>query len=373
MSMVITPQVAALSPQDLQRQACAVLPEAVADFIAGGAGDELTLHRERQAFDEYVFVPRVLTGGREPDLRVSLLGSRVSLPVGVAPMAYQRLVHPGGEVATVGGAAAAGALTVVGTLSSTTLEDCAETADGPLWFQLYWLRDRDLTASLVHRAEAAGYRAIVLTVDAPRLGRRRRDERNGLGLPVEVAPANLSGPYRPAASAPGSSALAAHAAATHDATIGWSDLAWLRSLTRLPLVLKGVLSVPDAERAVREGVDGIIVSSHGGRQLDRATTALHALPDIARAVGGRIEVYMDGGVRQGADVLTALALGARAVFVGRPVLWGLALDGADGVTGVLDRIREELTHTMLLAGRSGLADLTGLLCSRHPSTGEQAC
>ncbi|WP_035798960.1 alpha-hydroxy acid oxidase [Kitasatospora mediocidica] len=363
-----------VEPDDLEQRARAVLPGEVADFIAGGADDERTLRWEQQAFEDYVFEPRVLTGAREPQLAVSMLGTPVALPAAVAPMAYQRLVHPDGEHATVAGAAAAGALTVVPTLSSVTLEAAAERAAGPLWFQLYCLQDRELTASLVRRAEAAGYRAIVVTVDAPRLGRRRRDERNGFTLPADVEPANLAG--RPAGrvhtAGRAESALAVHAAATHDASLSWADLAWLRSLTGLPLVLKGVLSVADAERAVQEGAAGIVVSSHGGRQLDRVPAALHALPEIVHAVGDRIEVYLDGGVRQGADVLTALGLGARAVFIGRPVLWGLAAGGADGVTGVLDRIRDELAHTLVLAGREGVGDLDGLVRPRglrHPLPG----
>jgi 4-hydroxymandelate oxidase len=361
----MSPPVRLLGPaadaDEIERLARTTLPPPVADFIAGGAGDEVTMRQEREAFGRYYIEPRILAGVTEPDLGTELLGTRVALPVGVAPMAYHRLACADGELATVTGAARTGALTVIATLSSESLERVAATAEVPLWFQLYCLNDRALTASLVRRAAAAGYRAIVLTVDAPRLGRRWRDVRNGFSLPAGVAPANLHDSMLPAPGGNGVSTLAAHAAAHHDASLAWDDLPWLRSLTGLPLVLKGVLSVADAVRAADAGVDGIIVSSHGGRQLDRVRPALDALPRIADAVGGRIEVYMDGGVRQGSDALTALGLGARAVFVGRPVLWGLAVEGAAGADRVLTQLRDELAHAMILAGRAGLDDLAGLV------------
>ncbi|MFI6893885.1 alpha-hydroxy acid oxidase [Streptomyces sp. NPDC050256] len=354
------------SVDELESEARDRLPQSVADYIGGGAGDERTMEWERGAFHDYAIRPTVFSGVAVPDVSVSVLGSEISLPVGVAPMAYQRLVHSDGELATARAAGRAGALTVVPMLSSTRLEDVAEAAEGPLWFQVYGLRDRDTLAQLVGRAERAGYRAIVLTADTPRLGNRRRDVRNGFALPSGVSAVNL--PSRLAEPIPGRgsqvSAIAQHAAATHDATFSWSDLAWLREQTRLPLVVKGILSAADAARAADVGVDGIVVSSHGGRQLDRALPALHALPEVAEAVGDRCEVYLDGGIRHGTDILVAAALGARAVFVGRPVLWALAIGGAGTVEGLLTGMRDELEESMMLAGRADMTDLAGMLRAR---------
>ncbi|MFE4575387.1 alpha-hydroxy acid oxidase [Streptomyces chartreusis] len=362
MTMLI-PASNAVGPETVELLARAVLSREVVDFVAGGAGDEVTLRQEREVYERFVLEPRILTGVTQPNLETTLLGTRLSHPVCVAPMAYHRLVCPAGELATVAGAAGTGALTVVAALSSESMENVAATAQAPLWFQLYCLRDRALTASLVHRAAAAGYRAIVLTVDAPRLGQRWRDHRNGFSLPPEVVPANLVGAAAGVVSQQdvGTSALAEHADLHHDASLSWDDIAWFRSLTGLPIVLKGVLSAADAVLAADAGVDGIIVSSHGGRQLDRVAPALAALPAVVDAVGHQLEVYLDGGVRRGADALTALGLGARAVFVGRPIMWGLAADGPAGVESVLARIRDELSHAMVLAGGSCIDDLIGLV------------
>ena len=258
----------------------------------------------------------------------------VPFPILVAPTAFHRLAHPEGEVATAKGVLATGTTMVVSTIASVRLEDVAETGVDR-WFQLYVFRDRELTGTLVKRAYTAGYRAIVLTVDTPLLGTRYRDERNRFQLPDGVGLANLAVsdlPPEDEAGRPGSS-LSHFFAGEHDASLSWADLPWLRSLAPLPLVLKGIVTAEDARLAVEAGVDGIVVSNHGGRQLDGAPATLDALPEVVEAVAGRAEVYLDGGVRRGSDVLTALALGARAVFVGRPVLWGLAVDGAAGVHG----------------------------------------
>ncbi|GGQ08104.1 alpha-hydroxy-acid oxidizing enzyme [Streptomyces griseomycini] len=352
---------------ELERTAEAVLPQSVADFVRGGAGDELTLGWEREAFGEYALRPLVLGGVDRPDLSTTMLGSRVSLPVAVAPMAYQRLVHPAGERATTEAAGRAGALTVVPMLSSVCLEEVIGAATGPLWFQLYPLRDREVVADLARRAERAGYQALVLTADAPRLGTRRRDLRNGFALPPGVEPVNLPRRVGTVAEVDGAgeSAIALHAEATHDATFGWEDLARLCDRTALPVVVKGVLCAEDARRAADMGAQGVIVSSHGGRQLDRAVPSLHALPEVVEAVGDRCEVYLDGGVRHGTDVLIAAALGARAVFTGRPLLWALAVGGADAAVDLLARLRGELEEAMVLTGRAGLTDLDGLLRRRR--------
>ncbi|WUH92908.1 alpha-hydroxy-acid oxidizing protein [Streptomyces sp. NBC_00433] len=345
--------------EDYRRIARRRLGRPVWDFIDGGAESERTVAANRRAFGRVTLRPRVLVDVSRCDTATELLGARVGTPIAVAPTAYHRLVHQDGEVATAEGAGAAGALFVVSIYASRTLEDIAAAAAGPLWIQLYWLRRRELLAELVARAAAAGCRAVVLTVDAPRLGRRHRDARNGFALDPGIRAANLDAALMTAAHLPaaGRSALAEHAAEAVDPSVTWSDLAWLRERSDLPLVLKGVLTAEDAAAAVAHGADAIIVSNHGGRQLDRASASLDALAEVVAAVGGSCPVLLDGGVRGGTDAFAALALGASAVLLGRPVLWGLAADGAAGVAGVLGLATEELAHTMALAGRPDLASI----------------
>ncbi len=335
------------------------LPADVWDFIDGGSGAELTLDANRRLFDRALLRPRVLVDVSVTDTTTKLLGGALAAPLGVAPVAYHRLAHPDGEVATAQGAGAAGALFVVSIFASRSLEEIAAAATGPLWLQLYWLRRRSALADLARRAQDAGYRALVLTVDAPRIGRRLRDQRNGFAVDPAIRAVNLDDALMATTHEPvaGASAIAAHAAQTFDPTVTWADLAWLRSLTDLPLVLKGVLTAEDADRAVEHGADAIIVSNHGGRQLDGAVPALRALPEVVAAVAGRCPVLLDGGVRHGRDAFVALALGASAVLVGRPALWALAVDGADGVAHLLRLLTEELAHTMALAGRPRSADI----------------
>ncbi|MCE4941808.1 alpha-hydroxy-acid oxidizing protein [Streptomyces albulus] len=349
-----------LNPRDYESAARDRLDRSVWDYIAGGSGDELTLHEDRAAYGRYRLRPRALVDVSHCEPATTLLGHPVAFPVGIAPMAYHQLVHPDGELATVRAAGAAGALTIASTFASTSLEDVAAAATGPLWLQLYVLRRREVTASLVRRAEAAGYRALVITVDTPRMARRERDLRNGFRLPPHIRPANLDRDHEAGLhqGGAGGSSLAGHAARHHDAAFAWDDLAWIRSLTDLPLVLKGVLTAEDAHRAAGLGVAGLIVSTHGGRQLDGVVPALEALPEVVAAAGDRCEVLVDGGVRRGTDVLKALALGARAVLVGRPVLWGLAVDGEPGAAQVLSTLRAELEEAMALTGRPRLCDVT---------------
>ena len=260
---------------------------------------------------------------------------------------------------------------VVSTMATQTLEQIAEAASGPLWFQLYVYRDRAFTERLVRRAEQAGYRALVVTVDTPRLGRRERDIRNSFGLPPHLHAANLDDDrLTHTAAAPGESALATHADTNFDASLTWNDIDWLRSITQLPVVLKGIMTAEDAALAVAHGVDALVVSNHGGRQLDGVAATIDVLPEIAAAVAGACEVYLDGGIRRGSDVLKALALGARAVLLGRPVLWGLAVDGAAGVEHVLRLLADELETAMALAGRPTIASIDHTLV-RRPSDGLQ--
>lgn len=335
------------------------LDPAVWDYIAGGAGAERTVRANRQAFGRVTLRPRVLVDVSRCDTGTELLGVRLRTPVGIAPTAYHQLAHPDGEVGTARGAGEAGALYVVSIYASRTLEEIAAAATGPLWMQVYWLRQREVLARLVERAAAAGCRALVLTVDTPRLGRRHRDARNGFALGPGVSAANLDEALTAAAHvrAPGRSALAVHAAQAVDPSVTWADLAWLRARSDLPLVLKGVLTAEDARLAVRHGAAAVIVSNHGGRQLDGAPATLDVLAEVVGAVGGACPVLLDGGVRGGTDAFAALALGARAVLLGRPPLWGLAADGAAGVAGVLGLVTEELAHTMALAGRPDTASI----------------
>jgi len=349
-----------LRVEDFADPARASVPADVWDYLQGGSGAEETLAANRAAYGRVALRPRVLTDVSVCDVALTLLGMRLAFPVGIAPMAYQRLAHEDGELATASAAGEAGALFVVSIFASQRLEDIAAAATGPLWLQLYWLRQRQLVAELAGRAAAAGYRALVLTVDTPRVGRRLRDVRNGFALPPGISVANLDSSVMSAVHAhkPGGSAIEQHSREQFDPTITWADLAWLRQQSPLPLVLKGIVTAEDAELAITHGADGIVVSNHGGRQLDGAIASLDALPEVVAAVRGRVPVLVDGGIRSGTDVFRALALGARAVLVGRPVLWGLAHSGAAGVCAVLRLLRDELENSMALAGRPQLADIT---------------
>jgi 4-hydroxymandelate oxidase len=342
-----------LTVADYRSLARARLDDRVWDYVEGGGDGERTLADCAAAFDGFRLRPRVLVDVSHVDCATTVLGTALAAPLGVAPTAYHRLVHPDGELATAAGAGAAGALFVVSIFASQSIEDIAKAATGPLWLQLYWLRRRDVLAELAGRAEAAGYRALVLTVDAPRLGKRLRDMRNGFAIDPAVSAVNLDPDLMALTygGRSGSSAIAEHALATFDPAVTWADLAWLRSVTRLPILLKGVLTAEDARLAIEHGAAGVVVSNHGGRQLDGAVPGLHALPEIVAAVAGTGAVLFDGGVRRGTDVFTALALGADAVLVGRPVLWALAADGGAAVTHLLTVLRAELEHTMALTGR----------------------
>lgn len=334
------------------------LPADVWDYLSGGSGTEWTLAANRAAFAKLALRPRVLVDVSECELSTNLLGAELATPVGIAPIAYHQMAHPEGEVATARAAAAVGALYVVSIFASRTLEDIASTG-AALWLQMYWFRKREVMLTLLERAEAAGYRAIVLTLDTPRVGRRLRDLRQGFAVPpgitaVNVDSAVMVGTHQRRT---GISAIEQHSRDQFDPRVTWNDLVWLRQQTRLPLVVKGILTAEDARRAVAHGVAGIVVSNHGGRQLDGAVASLDALPEVVAAVAGECPVLVDGGVRSGVDVLKALALGASGVLVGRPALWGLAYAGADGARMVLDLLTTELEDAMVLSGRPRLSDL----------------
>ena len=326
------------------------LPRGVYDYYAGGAEDEATLARNREGYGQWVLLPRVLVDVDRVDLSATVLGTPVAMPIHVAPTAYHRLATPEGEVATARAVGAAGGLLIVSSLATRTLEDVAAAASGPLWFQLYVYRDRELSLEVLRRAEAAGYRALVLTVDTPRLGRRERDFRNRFALPPNVTIANFAPAGKSYARWDSKSSMFAYANSQLDPSLTWEAVSWLREQTKLPIVLKGIARADDAVRAVERGVSGIVVSNHGGRQLDGEEATILALADVVAVAGDRAEIYVDGGIRRGTDILKALALGARGVLLGRPVLWGLAAGGERGVTRVLEMLRDELALSMALAG-----------------------
>lgn len=334
-------------------------------YFSGGAGDEITLRANRSAWDALPLWPRVLQPLAGGHTRVDLLGRTLAHPILLAPVAFQRLAHPDGELAMAYAAAALGAGIVLSTQASVSLEAVAQAVQpdpgrGPLWFQLYLQHDRGFTQALVQRAESAGYEALVLTVDAPTSGVRDRERRAGFRLPPGIGPVNLAGlppPVSPPLQ-PGQSALF-DGLLSHAPT--WDDIAWLQSITRLPLLLKGVMHPADACQAVSLGVAGLIVSNHGGRTLDTSPSTASALPRVTDAVAGAVPVLVDGGIRRGTDVLKAMALGASAVLVGRPAVWGLANAGAAGVAHVLRLLRDELEIAMALTGCATLADASPAL------------
>ncbi|MCS7477845.1 alpha-hydroxy acid oxidase [Umezawaea endophytica] len=343
---------------DLERAVRDVLPGEIWDFLAGGSGTEASLAANRSALDRVFVVPRMLRDLAGSTTEADLLGRPAAVPVVVAPVAYQRMFHPEGELAAARAAGEAGVPYVIPTLSSVALEEVAAVG-GRSWFQLYWLKDEKRSLELVRRAEDAGCEAIVFTVDVPWMGRRLRDMRNGFALPESVTAANFDAGTAAHRRAEGVSAVADHTAREF-APATWESVAAVREHTDLPVVLKGILAVEDARRAVEVGADGIVVSNHGGRQLDGAVPGVEVLAEIADAVSGGCEILLDGGIRCGGDVLKAVALGASGVLVGRPVMWGLASAGQDGARQVLDLLAAELRDAMGLAGCDSVSAARGL-------------
>lgn len=337
---------------DYERLAPAHVSPMAWDYISAGAGDEHTVEWNRAAYQRLRLRPRNLIDVSQIDLRVKLLGRELAFPILLAPTAYHRLMHPEGELATVRGAGAAGATMVLSSFATTTLEAVAAEARTPLWFQLYVQRDRVFTRELVLRAAAAGYQALVVTVDSPVSGIRARETRSRFTLPEGMERANLRGLL----TAKGAQRAGEETiySTVQDPTLTWKDIAWLRSLTPLPVLLKGVMNATDAGRAVEEGAAGLIVSNHGGRVLDTVPATIEALPEVVAKVAGRVPVLVDGGIRRGTDVLKAMALGASAVLIGRPYLYGLAVGGAEGVTRVVNILRREFEMAMALTGRTSI-------------------
>jgi 4-hydroxymandelate oxidase len=349
-----------LDPLDLEALEAAArerLDRGVYDYIAGGADDEHSVAAARAAWSRLRLRPRVLRDVSEVFMATTVLGSRLPVPLLVGPMAYHRMAHPDGEAASAAGAAVAGAGYVLSTQATMSVEEVAGAAPGAMrWFQVYVVRDRGWTADLVARAAAAGYRALVLTVDVPVLGNRLRDLRNDFRLPTGLKPANA-----PPAGAARQRELDVDPlaqAGQFDPGLTPEVIGWLADRSGLPVLVKGVLRGDDALACLEAGAAGVVVSNHGGRQLDTVVATADALAEVAAAVGDRGEVYVDGGIRRGTDVLKALALGARAVLVGRPVLWGLAVGGAAGVERVLSGLAGELRLAMALCGATDLAGLT---------------
>ena len=369
----------AINTETLRSEARRALPRAVFDFVDGGAEDEVTLRRNVSAFDDYQLLPRPIGGTAKCDISVNLFGQRLSLPVMIAPTGLAGLIWPDGERASARAAAAAGTAYCVSHASVSTLEEIAGTGAAPRWMQTYIYKERELTREIADRAAAAGYDALVVTVDTQRVGNRERDLINGFTIPPHLSTGEVArmalklpwlirmwreipkitfGNYRRAGSGEDLTELATRMLNLPDPGFAWRDIEWLRRIWRGPLLLKGVLHPADAAEAVANGVDGILVSNHGGRQLDGAAAALDALPGVAEAVDGRATVLLDGGVRRGSHVVKALALGADCCLIGRPQLWGLAAGGELGVAHALEIFRREIDLVMTLSGFSTVEDIS---------------
>jgi 4-hydroxymandelate oxidase len=350
------------------------LPQAEYDFIAGGATDEITLRRTRAVFDAIMLRPRMLVDISQRDLSTSVLGQRIEFPILLDPAGHHGRAHPDGELATARAAGAMGTVMLLSSGSSHTLEEVARAAPGPIWFQQYLYRDRGLTKMMAQRAQEAGYRALCLTLDSTVRAKRERNIRNNYSNPPSP---NYAGLEVQEMSWSTSSDAPRGANDLIDRAATWPYLDWLAANTPLPLVVKGIMTGEDGRLCSEHGVKGVIVSNHGARQLDTTFASVEVLPEVVEAVDGRIEVYLDGGIRRGTDVLKALALGARAVLIGRPLFWGLAVDGEAGLRAVLQMLRDELEMAMGMCGRptiqsidiSLLGTMSPLLSVLHPPQG----
>ena len=342
-----------LTVSDYEARAREIMPRAVFDRIFGtyGAPDWTTNTSNLAAFEATKLRPRVLVGVRNRDLSTEVLGHKISFPVILAPAGFHQRAHPEGELASARAAGAVGTIIALSTASNYSIEEVAEVATGPLWFQLYFFRDREVTETLVRRADSAGYTALLLTVDNLGYRSREREYRYANMLEAERIWKNFDGIERP--NLPTSVDLGDH----FESDLNWSDLEWLRSITSMPLVIKGIHTAEDAALCVQHGVDGLIVSNHGGHAMQGTKGTIEMLPEVAEAVNGRLEVFLDGGIRGGTDVLKSLALGAKAVFIGRPNFWGLAVDGEAGARRVLEILRDELSAAM---GLCGVRDVTNV-------------
>lgn len=333
--------------EDYEKEAFKRLPKSALDYYRSGADEEVTLRSNVEAFRRFKILPRFLRDVSGIDMKLEVFGQQISCPIGLSPTAMHKLAHPDGELATARGASQVGSIMTLSTLSTTPIEEVAnKSPDLIKWFQLYLFTDRQESIKLIRRAERAGFKAVVLTVDAPKFGTRRRDIRNNFKIAANFV-ANFDH----------NSAKGLQNLDYIDAGIRWSDISWLKQVTKLPVLVKGILTPEDSLLALQNGADGIVVSNHGGRQLDGVPATIEVLPAITKAINGRCPVFVDGGVRTGTDVFKCLAMGARMVFVGRPILWGLACEGARGVGNVLTILRDELELTMKLSGCPTLNDI----------------
>jgi isopentenyl diphosphate isomerase/L-lactate dehydrogenase-like FMN-dependent dehydrogenase len=363
-----------LNVSEARLRARRVLPRVLFDYVDGGAEDETTMRSNQEAFGDYVFGPRMATGSIDADVGVRLFGETLNMPVILAPCGLVRLMHPDGAGGAARGAASQGTISVLSAVAGVPLEEVARATTGPQWFQLYTARGRSEAGELTDRARDAGFKALVVTVDTPVIGRRERDVRHGVEPPLRITPSGvvhlgpqiLSKPGWAWSMARQGLSMFARAEKRGPSVVdvrsvgspySWSDVEWVRQRWSGPLLVKGILSATDARTAIGCGCDGIVVSNHGGRQLECAPATLRVLPEIAQAVGGEAEVLLDGGVRRGSDVAKAVALGARAVLIGRPYMYGLAAGGQAGVEQVLRILREELKRSLTLMGCGSLAEL----------------
>ncbi|KAF7120636.1 hypothetical protein RHSIM_Rhsim13G0114800 [Rhododendron simsii] len=334
------------------------LPKMVYDYYASGAEDQWTLQENRNAFSKILFRPRILIDVSKIDITTTFLGFNISMPIMIAPTAMQKMAHPEGEYATARAAAAADTIMTLSSWATSSVEEVASTGPGIRFFQLYVLKDRNVVAQLVRRAERAGFKAIALTVDTPRLGRREADIKNRFTLPPHLTLKNFEGLDLGKIDKTDDFGLTSYVSSQTDQSLNWNDVEWLQTITHLPILVKGVLTAEDARLSVQAGAAGIIVSNHGARQLDYVPATIMALEEVVKAAQGRVPVFLDGGVRRGTDVFKALALGASGVFIGRPVLFALAAHGEAGVRKVLQMLRDEFELTMALSGCRSLKDIT---------------
>lgn len=351
---------------EYQSAARAKLSQSAYDYYAGGAWDERTLEWNERAFDRYQLQYRVLRDASKRKLSTNVLGREIGIPLMVAPTAFHGLAHEDGECATVRACGTAGTVMIASTLSNRSIEEIVGAASADVWFQLYVYKDRGISKALVERARDAGCKALVLTVDVPGLGVRERDVHNRFQLPKRLSLGNFAGGSEGFPDPLEGSALASYVVRMFDDSLTWRDVEWLRSLSDLPVVVKGVVHPEDAKLAARHGAAAVVVSNHGGRQLDTAPASLDVLPEIAEAVDGEIELVLDGGIRRGTDVLKALALGASAVAIGRAVLWGLAVDGQHGVEHVFELLRSELDAAMAMCGATDVGQIDRRLLRDSP-------
>ncbi|KAH8367156.1 hypothetical protein KR084_005006 [Drosophila pseudotakahashii] len=347
--------------EDFEKKAAGQLEKNALDYYRSGAGEQFTLGLNREAFRRLRLRPRCLRDVSRLDIGCQIFGEQMKWPLGIAPTAMQKMAHPDGEVGNARAAGKAGSIFILSTLSTTSLEDLAVGAPDTIkWFQLYIYKDRTITEKLVRRAEKANFKALVLTIDAPIFGHRRADVRNNFSLPSHLTLANFQGVKATGVgnATMGASGINQYVSSQFDPTITWKDIAWLKGITNLPIVVKGVLTAEDAVLAREFGCAGLIVSNHGARQIDTVPASIEALPEIVRAVGEDLVVMLDGGIMQGNDIFKALALGAKTVFVGRPAVWGLAYNGQKGVEEMLSVLRKDFEITMSLIGCQTLKDIT---------------